>query len=201
MSAQLVKADILFWQRLLASCGLYTDKLDGQWGPRTQAASDAFDALYASYKKTYGEFDPRSEAVIATLLPKAQAKARMFMAAAKVHLPFTVKLLSGTRTYAEQNALFAKRPKVTNARGGQSNHNLGIAWDAGIFVNGTYYTGRNAKEDKAYADLAKVAKAKVSGIEAGIDWRSFKDAPHYQLTTGKSVAQCRALLEAGKAYV
>ena len=33
------------------------------------------------------------------------------------------------RTFAEQDALFLKRPKVKNAKGGQSYHNYGLAFD------------------------------------------------------------------------
>jgi peptidoglycan L-alanyl-D-glutamate endopeptidase CwlK len=200
MSAPLFQADILFTQRLLASCGLYDGKLDGKHGPKTQGALDAFDAFYSETASELGTFDVRSEAVIATLLPKAQVAVRKCMNAAK-GAPFVVKLLSGTRSYAEQDVLFAKKPKVTNARGGQSNHNFGIAWDVGIFVNGVYYEGKNAKEDKAYADLAKIVKAAVPGVDWGGDWKSFKDMPHYQLSSGKSVEQCRLLLEQGRAYV
>jgi len=97
--------------------------------------------------------------------------------------------------------LFAKRPKVTNARGGQSNHNFGIAWDVGIFENGKYYTGDTKKEDKAYVELGALIKANVPGLEWGGDWKKFTDKPHYQLATGKSEKQVRALLENGKAYV
>jgi peptidoglycan L-alanyl-D-glutamate endopeptidase CwlK len=115
--------------------------------------------------------------------------------------PLTYKILSGTRTYAEQDALADQRPVVTKARGGQSNHNFGIAWDIGIFDNGKYYTGSSAKEEKAYDDLAALIKANVSGLEWGGDWTSFVDKPHYQLATGKPVSQVRALLEAGKPYI
>lgn len=204
MSSPLFKADILFSQRLLASCGLYKDKLDGKYGKNTQAAEDAFDALYAKYAAVYGSFDPRSEGIIWTLLPKAQIAARKFLNIAKT-APFTVKLLSGTRTYAEQTALYnqgrtTKGPVVTKARAGQSNHNFGIAWDVGIFVGGVYYTGRNSKEDKAYADLANLVLPKMPEIAWGGNWKSIKDMPHYELATGKSVSQVRALLETGKSY-
>jgi peptidoglycan L-alanyl-D-glutamate endopeptidase CwlK len=200
MSSPLFKDDVLSEQRLLAAAGLYHGVLDGDWGPQTSAAQDAWEAFYTSTAKALGIFDPRTESVILTLLPKAQVAARKFMNAA-MKLPFTVKLISGERSYAEQDRLFAQRPKVTNARGGQSNHNFAIAWDAGIFIGGQYDEGRNAKENQPYLDLAKVAKAAVPGLEWGGDWSSFKDLPHYQLATGKTVAQCRALLEAGRAYV
>jgi peptidoglycan L-alanyl-D-glutamate endopeptidase CwlK len=200
MSAPILKTDILFAQRLLSAAGLYGGKLDGLFNDALDQAESAFDKIGNDIATALGRFDMRSEGAIATLLPKAQELARKFMKTA-VTSPFQVKILSGTRNYTEQNALFAKRPKVTNARGGQSNHNFGIAWDVGIFVDGKYLTGKNAKEDKAYADLAAQIKGALQGIEWGGDWKTFKDAPHYQLASGKSVAQIRALFEKGKAYI
>lgn len=201
MSSPLFKTDILFIQRMLSCAGLYKDELDGNFGPKTQKAEDDFEITFITYAKRYGAFDTRTEGVIATLLPKAQVAARQFMTLAS-KAPFQVKLLSGTRTYAEQNALFAKRPVVTKARGGQSNHNFGIAWDVGIFVDGQYYTGKNKKETQAYIDLSKIIMPTMSKtIEWGGNWKSIVDMPHYGLLTGKSVAQVRALFEAGKPYV
>src|SRR5262249_35079960 len=113
----------------------------------------------------------------------------------------TVRIISGTRTYAEQDALFKKRPKVTNARGGQSNHNFGIAWDIGIFDDGKYLGGDNRREDKAYTNLGAFIKERIRDLEWGGDWKTCVDKPHYQLATGKSVSQVRALLEIGAAYV
>lgn len=210
MSSPLFAADVLFSQRLLKSAGLYEGELDGDFGPVTAHAEAAFDALFAQYQVKYGIFDTRSEVNISTLLPKMQVAARKLMALArdKFFKVGQVKILSGTRSYAEQDVLFGKRPKVTNARGGQSNHNFGIAIDVGVFVGGVYYTGRNVKEDQAYVDLSKLVKANlgfVTGKEKlldwGGDWKSIKDMPHYELHTGKSVSQVRALLEAGKSYV
>ena len=200
MSAPIFQQDILFFQRLLAGAGLYTGKLDGDYGPMTANAEAAFDRLSADAIAKYGIFDPRSEAVIATLVPKAQIAARKFMSTAK-GAPFTVKLLSGTRTYAKQDNLYHRIPKVTNARGGQSWHNFGLAWDAGIFKEGVYYTGKNTVENAAYVSLAALIKAAIPEIEWGGDWVSFKDAPHYQLKTGKTISQTRALFEEGKPYV
>lgn len=201
MSSPLFKTDILFVQRLLSSAGLFTGKIDGKYSKAVQDAEDAFDLAFVSNAKKYGAFDTRTEGVIQTLMPKAQISARQFMQLA-THAPFQVKLLSGTRTYAEQNVLFGQRPVVTKARGGQSNHNFGIAWDVGIFVDGSYYTGRNAKEDKAYVDLSKIIMPTLSkDIEWGGAWKSITDKPHYGLLTNKSISQVRALFEAGKPYV
>ena len=55
----------------------------------------------------------------------------------------TINVIGGLRTYEEQNELFAQgRTKpgriVTNARGGFSNHNFGIALDVGVFEGANY---------------------------------------------------------------
>lgn len=199
MSAKLFEADILFLQRILGVSGFYKGSFNGKWSAAVEVAETAFLQDYETTKVKMGAFDPRSELNIMNLIPAAQAKAREFMAAVAGQ-PLTYRILSGTRTYAEQNALFGKKPKVTNARGGQSNHNFGIAWDIGIFGNGKYYTGATAKEEKAYDALGALIKTKVAGLEWGGDWKSFKDKPHYQLATGKSVKELRDLLEKGKPY-
>ena len=196
-----IKGDVLFAQRLLSSCGLYNLKLDGLYGDGTRKAEDAFNKLFVKYAEQYGRFDDRTEANIATLLPKTQIAARKAMIAAKaLGNGLTVQILSGTRTYAEQNKLFAQRPKVTNARAGQSNHNFGIAFDVGIFKGKTYYTGSTKAQEQAYINLSKLI-IPVTGLDWGGLWKSITDYPHYELKTGKSVSQIRALLEAGKPYV
>lgn len=203
MSTRLFPEDVLFEQRLLACAGFYQDKLDGDYGPKTQAAEDQALKAYTDIQQAMGAFDARSEKAIATLLPAMQRKAREIMALAKSRegaSGLRVTILSGTRTYAEQNKLYALRPKVTNAHGGQSNHNFGIAIDVGLFLDGKYLTGANHAEDKMYADFAAAVKAKVTGVEWGGDWHSFPDAPHYQLATGKSLTQIRQLFEGGNAF-
>ncbi len=197
MSAPLSKAATLFRQRILSCAGFYHAKLDGLWGPKTDQADKDFHAEYLRLQTIGGAFDPRTESWIITLLPEAQSKARDFMRVAGS----ACKIISGTRTYPEQDALFSQRPKVTNARGGQSNHNFGIAWDVGIFQNGHYLTGATRAEEAAYTSLAATIKAHVSGLEWGGDWKSIVDEPHYQLATGKTVSQVRALFEGGTPYV
>jgi peptidoglycan LD-endopeptidase CwlK len=125
MSAKLFTDDILFLQRILAVSGFYKNSLNGKWSSDVDAALDAFSKKYEEIKGRLGEFDTRTESCIITLLPDAQAKARAFMNAIKGQ-PLTYRIISGSRTYAEQNTLAGKRPKVTKAKGGQSNHNFGI---------------------------------------------------------------------------
>lgn len=204
MSIDFGKGDILFEQRLLACGGFYTDKLDGKWGPNSEkAAKDAaasFDKIAAQFPK----YDSRSEKNIATLLPGMQTKAREILKCGQDFAKstgITVQVLSGTRTYAEQDGLFNQRPKVTNARGGQSNHNFGIALDVGLFKDGKYLTGANRTEEKAYTDFAGLVKSRVKGIDWGGDWKSFKDQPHYEYATGLSISQKRTKFEAGKLFL
>lgn len=199
MSITFGKGDLLFEQRLLACGGFYTDTLDGLWGPKSRAAATAAQQAYEKLRDKFGVSDPRSESNIATLLPAMQDKARQILRVAK-QVGARCQILSGTRTYSEQNALFSQRPKVTNARGGQSNHNFGIAVDVGLFgPTGKYLTGSTRSEEKAYTDFAAAVKLAVSGIEWGGDWRSFKDQPHYQLNVGGlPISAVRKLFEAGK---
>lgn len=198
--ARILPGDTLFLQRLLACAGFYKGKLDGYWGPLTEAALLTHQRTFEEIRGDVGSFDLRSENAIATLLPVAQVKARRFMRL-QVGRPLKCVILSGTRTYAEQNALYAKRPKVTNARGGQSNHNFGIAWDIGLFDGPKYLTGGTKAERKAYADVAAIAKDEIADLAWGGDWVSFADLPHFHLMTGKSLADMRAALEAGRAFV
>ena len=205
MSQPLSKAEILYLQRTCSVCGFYTGPLDGKWTQAVESAEEKLHAAAKSYQAELGTFDTRTERNIATLMPPTQKLARQFMKAAS-GFPLTVRIISGSRTYAEQDALYAigrttqlNKAPVTKARGGQSNHNFGIAWDVGIFeADGRYMTGALKKDVKAYADLAKLTKPKVPKLEWGGDWTGFVDAPHYQLATGKSASQVRALFEAGK---
>ena len=102
-----------------------------------------------------------------------------------------------TRTFAEQDALYAKRPKVTNAKGGMSYHNYGLAFDIVLLVdkdgNGTFESASwetNVDFDgDGIADWMEVVTiAKQYGWEWGGDWK-FIDKPHFQKTFGYSVRQ------------
>lgn len=189
--------DVLFRQRILACSGFYTGKLDSQWGPQTEAADKAFNAEYLRLQTIGGTFDLRTEGVIITLLPKMQIKAREFMRVSGS----SCKLISGTRTYAEQHGIFLQRPKVTNADSGQSNHNFGIAFDVGIFQGGHYLSGATKAEEQAYIDLGAKIKSHIDDLAWGGDWKSIIDKPHYELPTGKTLVQVRKLFESGKPYI
>jgi peptidoglycan L-alanyl-D-glutamate endopeptidase CwlK len=140
----LCEDDVIFLQRLLKSGGLYTDAIDGIWGENTDAVVNEFETRSAQIAAALGTFDTRTERNLQTLHLRAQEAARVFINAVRA-AGINARIISGTRTYAEQNALYRKGrfgnppPRVTNARGGQSNHNFGIAWDIAIFTqNGSY---------------------------------------------------------------
>jgi peptidoglycan L-alanyl-D-glutamate endopeptidase CwlK len=115
------------------------------------------------------------------------------------------------RTFAEQDALFAQgRSKpgkvVTNAKGGQSYHNYGLAIDIVLILdkdkNGTFETAAwDLKTDfdgDKKADWMEVVQIfKRYGFEWGGDWK-FVDAPHFQKTFGKSIYELKSLHAAGK---
>lgn len=125
--------------------------------------------------------DSRSEGVIKNLLPNVQPYARTLVHMA-ADAGITIKVISGFRTYAEQDALYAKgRTKpgkiVTNAKAGFSNHNFGLAFDIGIF-NGSSYIEESP-------DYKKVGAMGISlGLTWGGNWTSIQDEPHFELRPG-----------------
>lgn len=174
---------------MLRVSGYYTGEIDGIRGPLQKAAEDAWEQT-CEFLKRIGTFDQRSEENIATLLPSAQQMAREWLKAAKVVAHdegYDVKIICGTRSYAEQDALYKRRPRVTRARGGQSWHNFGLAFDFGIFsLDGKEYV----EESPLYAVLGKLAR-QVQNAEWGGDWNDFKDEPHVQLRKYRTLAGAR----------
>lgn len=157
--------------------------------------------------------DARSAKNIATLHPRVQPIFKSIVLAgkriAKELGAGDYQMIGGTRTYAEQNDLWAKGrttpgPRVTNAKGGYSNHNFGIAGDFGAFSKEGTYLGESAPalEDKIHRAVAAWVKETYPGeIEWGGDWTSFKDYPHFQYDTGLSLAQMRERVAAGKSVL
>jgi peptidoglycan LD-endopeptidase CwlK len=106
-----------------------------------------------------------------------------------------VEVVQGLRTFEEQDELYAQgRSKpgqiVTRAKGGQSNHNYGLAVDLCPFVNGQPQWNDN----HAFFRIGKEAESR--GLEWGGDWQKFIDKPHVQLP-GLTVNQCFALFKQG----
>jgi peptidoglycan L-alanyl-D-glutamate endopeptidase CwlK len=93
-----------------------------------------------------------------------------------------VRISQGLRTFAEQDALYAKRPKVTNAKGGQSIHNYGFAIDIVLIINGKEASWDTHKDwdNDGVADWDECVKVFAKhGWSWGGSWASFKDMPHF----------------------
>lgn len=158
---------------------------DGKAGPETWLAiwrklcppSQEREAVLMGLKT-----DPRSEGHIITLHPQVQPMARALVHLADEH-GICVKVIDGSRSYDEQDALYAKgrtpgdySERVTNARGGESLHNFGIAFDVGVFDrDGTRYLA----ESPAYKAVGLLGQS--LGLEWGGNWQTITDEPHFQL--------------------
>lgn len=156
---------------------------DGAWGIETATKVLAFiegkPPVHATVPAaSVYAIDDRSAANVATLLAPVQVKAaELLQLCAKAGI--AAKVISGTRSYAEQDALYAQGRTtsgriVTNARGGFSNHNFGVAFDIGIFEQGKYLD-----ESPLYSRAGQIGKS--IGLDWGGDWRSIQDEPHFEL--------------------
>ncbi|MGG6447353.1 peptidoglycan-binding protein [Pseudobacillus badius] len=121
-----------------------------------------------------------------------------------------ILITQGLRTNAEQNALYAqgrtvkydsngkKLSIVTNAKGGQSIHNFGLAFDFAVYGKDGKTIEWNTSIDTngdGYKDYLQVgAIGKTLGLKWGGDFRTFIDYPHFEYTFGLSLAA----LQAGK---
>lgn len=110
------------------------------------------------------------------------------------------------RSNALQDKLFNQRPKVTNAKGGQSIHNYGLAFDIvmlydnngdGKFEEASYSMIKDFDED-SIADWKEVTNYfKSQGWECGADWKNFKDAPHFEYNFGFDWRTLKARVDNG----
>lgn len=174
---------------------------DGIVGPKTLAALDQALPPNSTPDEAVGGAEPpvdeRSEKNIATLHPRLRDKARALVRLS-ANQGITIKVISGTRSYEEQAALYAKGrtapgPKVTNAKPGDSWHQHSVAWDIGVWENGTY-VGDSPK----YRQVGEIGES--LGLEWGGRWK-FVDLPHFQDTGGKTIAQAKALHAQGKSVL
>lgn len=136
----------------------------------------------------------------ALLHPKVRAEVIQLIdkAEATFHPNMAVRIVQGLRTIDEQNDLYAQgRTKpgniVTNAKGGSSFHNYGLAIDFAILTdkdgNGSFedlsWDIKKDNDKDGVADWLEVVKVfEGAGWEWGGKWASIKDYPHLQKTFG-----------------
>ncbi|PYE48744.1 M15 family metallopeptidase [Paenibacillus barcinonensis] len=106
-----------------------------------------------------------------------------------------VVITHGYRSVEEQDALFAQGRStsgniVTNARGGESYHNYGLAIDFALKTPEGDIVWDMERDDNGNgkADwMEVVALAKEMGFTWGGDWTDFPDYPHLQMDFGLSI--------------
>lgn len=121
-------------------------------------------------------------------------------------------LISGYRSWVEQDKLYAlgrtvknvdatpAKPMggiVTNAKGGQSFHNFGVAADSALDKDQTREGLQPDWNFESYRIWAE--EAKKLGLDAGFYWK-FKDGPHVQLDfakVGLKLANLQAMYKKG----
>ena len=111
-----------------------------------------------------------------------------------------IRVTQGYRSKAEQDALYAQgrtKPgnKVTNAKGGYSMHNWGVAFDFALDMD---VDGDGKTSDDLYNTSTGLfqkigALGQSIGLEWGGSWKSFPDLPHFQLPDwGSTTSTLRA---------
>lgn len=128
------------------------------------------------------------------LHPKVQVLAKKLIevcAAVGIKIQVTATL----RDNEYQNALYAQGrtkpgPKVTNAKGGQSLHNYGVAFDIVPVRDGKAVWGTTGADGRLWQQIGALGRS--VGLEWGGDWVSFKDLPHFQYTGGLTLANFQA---------
>jgi peptidoglycan L-alanyl-D-glutamate endopeptidase CwlK len=184
-------------QKLLRNRGYRTGYPDGWFGRRTTNAVSTFQRH--SRLHTSGIVDPRtrqrlfnpyprddfesrpSSNDLSSLHPYVASLARRFLELTKEH-NLDVRITTAFRSWDEEDRLFAlgrtvPGQVVTNARGGDSYHNWGLAFDAVPYEGGEIST-----------DQQKFLQMGHLGQQVGLQWggtfKALVDYPHFQYTFG-----------------
>lgn len=190
-------------QRLIAE-KLLTGKADGYYGNNTKNAVIKFQKLYKLPQ--VGNVGPATRAVLNksfvkkvgqfSLLPLVDRKQNELVElCAKNGLK--IKIIEGHRSISRQNELY-NRPfdgvdndkdgrvdegdeKVTNAKGGESTHQYGIAFDFCFDGSKPY-----PQDYKLWEKVGKLGES--IGLEWGGRFKSFPDTPHFEMKLGHKVS-------------
>jgi len=156
----------------------------------------------------YGDIitdDPSTNKVITGLHPSIRNDAARFINDVKdstgqqLRIPYG----TGTRTIAEQDAVYAQgrtapgttaKDIVTQAPGGKSYHNYGLAFD----VVGLNPDGKTPNWEIPFERYAPLAKER--GFEWGGNWKDDPDRPHFQRTYGYTTEELRKMIDSGNTY-
>lgn len=113
------------------------------------------------------------------------------------HAGVSLLVTQAVRTWEEQDKLYAQGRTaegaiVTYAKGGESFHNYGLAFDIVVLDS----IGK-MDWDASHPGWTQAAQlGKSAGLEWGGDWKK-KDRPHFQYTGGLKIADCKTLYANG----
>lgn len=106
------------------------------------------------------------------------------------------------RTFAESDALYAQGRTapgeiVSNAKGGQSWHNFGLAFDFHLIIDGKDVWPDNPPSDENWMTVVNIFK------DAGFNWGgefpgNFKDYPHLEYKFGQTLNGLLYIYKEGK---
>ena len=96
-----------------------------------------------------------------------------------------IRVTQGLRTVEEQDALYAQGRTlpgsvVTNCRGGSSYHNFGLACDCVPSLPGYTYIPDWNDQHPTWKRMEELGAS--LGLTVGANWRTFPDAPHFQIS-------------------
>lgn len=194
-------------QNRLNSLGFNSGVPDGFFGPRTTDAVRRFQLInglvadgIVTPRTRQQMFNPNppddyskrpSSTSINSLHPYVASLARRFLDQTAAQ-GLDVRITSAFRSWDEQDALYAQGRTipgsiVTDAMGGDSYHNWGLAFDAAPVVNGQI----SYENTDLFNQMGKIGES--IGLEWGGNWKTFyvalKDLPHFQYTFGLSTEQ------------
>jgi len=191
--------DVKAVQRLLNLRGYNTGYPDGWYGKTTTNAVKRFQRnnglyqegvvnprtrrkLFNPYPKDNYEYRPTSNS-INSLDPYVRQLANKFLYLTKTN-NLDVRITTAFRSWNDSDKLYAQGRtmpgnKVSNARGGGSFHNWGLAFDAAPFENGVM-----SKDIEKYKTMGRLGEQ--VGLEWGGSFKDLVDYPHFQYTFGLS---------------
>lgn len=102
-----------------------------------------------------------------------------------------LRVTQGLRTFAEQDQLYMQGrttpgKKVTNAKGGQSWHNYGLAYDVVEMVN-----GKPLWDSPNWELIGSIGEE--NGLIWGGRWTKRKDLPHFEWHPGLSLVSAKQI--------
>ncbi|PGM94044.1 peptidoglycan-binding protein [Bacillus cereus] len=190
--------NVILIQKKLQSKRIYSGKIDGIFSVSTIHATQEYQKEQALYPS--GDITPRtrhrlfnsnsksefyaSSSHLNSLHPYVKMLAKEFLELTKAN-GLDIRIYSAFRSWSEQDRLFSLgrwKPgkKVTNARGGESYHNWGLAFDAAPYENNSIPWGKTKKFKKMGYLGEKL------GLNWGGNFTSIVDYPHFEYSFGLS---------------